>query len=458
MSVEARGRAVVIGMGRSGAACARVLAAEGWSIEVVDSADTPRARELAATLPASVAVRLGGYSADIVDGAQLVCPSPAVPWDAPELERARAAGIPVRSEIDLTFERCPVPIAGVTGTNGKTTTTALLGALIAAGGTRTHVGGNIGTPMLDLLDGVHAGDWVVLELSSFQLESASDPRCRLATVLNIGPDHLDRHHGMEGYVAAKRRLVERTDPDGAVALNAADPECMRMAGASPARVLRFAREPRLLEGGDGATIVDGDVVVVDGAALTRVLPVADIPLFGTHNQENVLAAVALAHAAGVPAEDLAGAVRAFTPVEHRLQCVLDRDGVLWINDSKATNVDAAAVALRSFARPIVWIGGGGSTGVGPDALAAEVARRARHAVLQGATGPELDAALAALRYGERTLVRDLRSAVEAAARIARAGDVVLLAPGYTSFDQHASFEERGTLFAQLARDVTAVAR
>jgi UDP-N-acetylmuramoylalanine--D-glutamate ligase len=276
-------------------------------------------------------------------------------------------------------------------------------------------------------------------------------------VLNIGPDHLDRHHGMAGYVAAKRRLVEHADPAGAVALNAADPVTLGMAEATRARVLRFAREPRLLDGGAGATLVDGDVVVVDGAAMTHVVPVADIPLFGTHNQENVLAAVALAHRAGVPATALADAIRAFTPVEHRLQPVLERDGVLWVDDSKATNVDAAVVALRSFDRPIVWIGGGGSKGVGPEALAAEVARRARHAILQGATGPEVDAALAALRFESRTLTPDLRGAVEAAARIARPGDVVLLAPGYTSFDQHASYEERGRLFAKLAHDVTAVA-
>ncbi|HET9050599.1 MAG TPA: Mur ligase family protein, partial [Candidatus Dormibacteraeota bacterium] len=215
-----RRRAVVIGLGKSGAACARVLDAEGWAVEVVDSADTSRARELAATLPEGVAVTLGGYAASVVDGAGIVCPSPAVPWLAPELERARAAGTPIRSEIDLTFERCPAPIAGVTGTNGKTTTTALLGALLAAGGGTVHVGGNIGRPLLDHLGAVRRDDWVVLELSSFQLESAHDPRCRLATVLNIGPDHLDRHGGMDEYVAAKLRIVEHADAAGTVALNA----------------------------------------------------------------------------------------------------------------------------------------------------------------------------------------------------------------------------------------------
>jgi UDP-N-acetylmuramoylalanine--D-glutamate ligase len=444
-------RAVVVGLGRSGAACARVLSAEGWSVEVVDSGDTVRARELAAGLPHDVAVTLGGYSPEVVDGAELVCPSPAVPWGAPELERARAAGIPVRSEIDLTFERCPSPIVGVTGTNGKTTTTALLGALLAAGGARVHVGGNIGLPMLDLLDGVRPDDWVVLELSSFQLESASKPRCRLATVLNIGPDHLDRHGTMEAYIAAKRRLVEHVDPGGAVALNAADPEAMRMAAATTARVLRFALDRQLLDGGDGTAVVDATVAWIEGGVVTPVVPVAEIPLFGAHNHENVLAAVALARAAGVAATALRDAVRGFTAVEHRLQTVAERDGVLWVNDSKATNVDAAVVALRSFDRPVIWIGGGGRKGVGPERLVAEVNARARHAILQGATAAELDQALAQLGYAERTVVADLRAAVEAAAAVARPGDVVLLAPGYTSFDQHASYEERGRLFGELVR-------
>ena len=440
------GRAVVIGMGRSGAACARVLDAEGYAVEVVDSADTDRARQLAASLPPSVAVTLGGYAEGVVDGAALVCPSPGVPWDAPELRRARAAGIPVRSEIDLTFERCPAPIAGITGTNGKTTTTTLLGELLRAGGGGVHVGGNIGIPLLDTLAEVSAGDWVVLELSSFQLESASRPRCRLAAVLNLGPDHLDRHGSMEGYAAAKRRIVEHADPAGAVVLNGADAEVLRMAPSSPAPVLRFARDRSLLGDGDGAAVVEGTIVSVERGGLVEILPAAEVPLFGAHNVDNVLAATTMARRAGVAAGAIAGAVRAFHAVDHRLQTVCDHGGVLWVNDSKATNVDAAVTALRSFDRPIVWIGGGGSKGVGPEALAEEVALRARHAILQGATGPELESALAALGFASRTLVPDLASAVAAAHRVAQPGDVVLLAPGYTSFDQHSSYEERGRLF------------
>ena len=448
-------RAVVIGLGRSGLACARVFDAEGWTVRVVDSGAGAELEERAAHLPATVEVVLGGYGDDVVDDADLVCPSPGVPWDAPVLERARVRGIPVRSEIDLVFERCPAPIAGITGTNGKTTTTALTGALLAAGGGHVHVGGNIGDTMLDRLGDVGADDWVVLELSSFQLESAADPRCRIAAVLNLTPDHLDRHGSMEGYIAAKRRIVTAADPGGTVVLNANDAPTRAFASASPAPVRLFGEN---LGHFDGATVRDGAVVSVESGRDIGILPVAEIPLFGPHNVANVLAAVCVARAAGVDPAAIATAVRDFTAVPHRLQPVLDRDGVLWVNDSKATNAEAAIVGLRAFAgRPIVWIGGGRSKGIGPELLAAEVVLRARHAILNGATAAELDAALAAEEMMQRTVVATLRDAVVAARDIAAPGDVVLLSPGYTSFDQFSSFEERGERFAALVDELVAPA-
>jgi UDP-N-acetylmuramoylalanine--D-glutamate ligase len=444
----------VIGLGLSGAACARVLSAEGWRVRVVDRGEGEPQRRMAATLPPEVEVVLGGYADDVAAGAAMVCPSPGVPWDAPVLAEARRLGVPVRSEIDLVFERCPAPVAGITGTNGKTTTTALLGAVLAAGGGRVHVGGNIGETMLDRLGEVRPHDWVVLELSSFQLESAAAPRCRLATVLNLTPDHLDRHGTMERYGLAKRRLVESADPAGVVALNGADPLTRAMAPSSAARVVLFGPDPADLGGGDGATVLGGAVVSVEGGLAVGVLPLAEIPLLGAHNVANVLAAVALARAAGVPATAVAGAVRDFRAVAHRLEPVLESDGVLWIDDSKATNVDAAITGLRSLGdRPVVWIGGGGRKGVGPEELAAEVTARARHAVVCGATGAELDAALAAAGCTARTRTGTLAEAVVAAHGIARPGDAVLLSPGYTSFDQFSGFEERGREFARIVREL-----
>ena len=449
-------RAVVIGLARSGMACARTLHAEGWDVLVVDQRDDAALRERAAALPDGVSVQLGGYSDDVAVGADMVCPSPGVPWDAPELARARSAGVAVRSEMDLVFRRCPAPIVGITGTNGKTTTTTLTGAVIAAGGARVHVGGNIGEPMLDRLGDVRDDDWVVLELSSFQIESVEDPRCRLAAVLNVTPDHLNRHGTFAAYAAAKRRLVEHADPAGAVVLGADDAVTRGMAAAAGAPVLLAGLDIGAHQ--DGATVRGGEVVVIRSGTAAPVLPVSEIPLFGEHNILNVLAAVALGDAAGVSTDAAARAVRDFRAVQHRLEPVLDAGGVLWVNDSKATNADAAIKALRAFPdRPIVWIGGGETKGVGPEELAAEVNQRARYAVLNGATGAEVDAALAQLGYASRSLVATLADAVRVAHDVARPGDVVLLAPGYTSFDQFDSYEQRGTVYATLAREICGTA-
>jgi UDP-N-acetylmuramoylalanine--D-glutamate ligase len=229
-----------------------------------------------------------------------------------------------------------------------------------------------------------------------------------------------------------------------------------MAASATARVLLSGLD---IGPADGTTVRDGEVVVIDQGDASAVMPVGDIPLFGEHNVQNVLAAVALGHAAGVSHDAIAGAVRRFSAVHHRLEPVLDAGGVLWVNDSKATNVDAAVKALRAFPdRTIVWIGGGQTKGVGPDGLAREVSERARHAVLNGTTGPEVDRALAKLGYNTRTVVATLADAVRAAHDIAQPGDVVLLAPGYTSWDQFADYEERGRVFADLVREVCGAAR
>lgn len=436
-------RAVVVGLGRSGAACAKVLAAEGYDVLVVDRGDDGRLRELAASLPAAVRVQLGGYQPDVVRGAALVCPSPGVAWTAPELELARALGIAVRSEIALVFERCPGRIVGITGTNGKTTTTSLCAAVIGHDGRGVHLGGNIGATMLDRLDAVNSDDWVVLELSSFQLESVESPRCEIGAVLNISPDHLDRHGSLDAYTAAKRRIVEHAESFAVLGWD--DPVTRSMAATASAPVRFFGTGSGIA---DGATVDGPDVVIVEaGRRPQPIMPVSDIPLFGAHNVLNVLAATTVGHAAGVPAPHIAAAVREFTAVPHRLEVVADRDGILWINDSKATNIDAATRALESFDRPIIWIGGGHSKGVPATELAAAVARHARLAILNGDTAAEIDAALAAQGFAARVVVADQDAAIAVAADRAVAGDVVLLAPGYASFDQFSSFEERGSAFS-----------
>ncbi|HUZ70971.1 MAG TPA: UDP-N-acetylmuramoyl-L-alanine--D-glutamate ligase [Candidatus Saccharimonadales bacterium] len=436
---------VVIGAGRSGLACARTLSREGNRVILVDRSDSPEIRERVASLPGSVEVRLGGYGDDVAADALMVCPSPGVPWDAPELEIARAHGVPVRSEMDLVFERCRARICGITGTNGKTTTTALVAAIFERAGERVHLGGNIGMTMLDRLDAVVDTDWVVLELSSFQIESVREPRCAIACVLNVTPDHLDRHGDFEAYAETKRRLVRFALDDAVLGFD--DPVTREMATVATCRVHQFGLQPGVT---DGATRIGDDVVSVEDGEPAAVLPVAEIPLFGEHNLQNVLAAVAVARAAGLGASPIAGAVRDFHAVAHRLQTVRDEDDVLWVNDSKATNVESAVAALRSFpGRTIVWIGGGIGAGTPVAGLADEVVARARHAILNGASAPEIEAALAERGFTQRTVVATLADAVRVAEAMAQPGDVVLLAPGYKSFDQFRDFEHRGDAFAEL---------
>jgi UDP-N-acetylmuramoylalanine--D-glutamate ligase len=377
----------------------------------------------------------------------MICPSPGVHWDAPELQIARQHGVPVRSEMDLVFARCRGEVVGITGTNGKTTTTSLVAAILQRAGFRVHLGGNIGATMLDRLDSVRAGDWVVLELSSFQLESIAEPACRVAAVLNVTPDHLDRHGTLRAYTETKERLVRFATED--VVISHDDEITRAMADVARAPVRYFGFD---ISTGDGSTVHEGQIVTVESGRRTPLMPVADVPLFGRHNVLNVLAAVAVTRAAGAPHDAAAGAVRDFHPVPHRLQTVLEEDGVLWVNDSKATNVDAALMALRAFdSRPIVWIGGGQAAGTSVDALVDEVAERARVAVLNGASAMTLDRALAERGFAARTLVPTLADAVEEARRLAAPGDVVLLAPGFKSFDQFRDFEERGDVFAALVR-------
>ena len=438
---------VVIGLARTGAAVARTFAAEGSGVLVVDRADDEYVRHRAAELPAGVEVRLGGYPVDIAAGADLVCPSPGVPWNAPELAWARDHGIAVRSEIDLVLERCPCRLIGITGTNGKTTTSALVAAILGQGPGRVLLGGNIGVPVLDRIDGLEPSDWLVLELSSFQIETVAEPRSSIACVLNVTPDHLDRHGDFTAYAGIKERLV-RFATDGAV-VGFDDPTTRAMAETASAPVRFFGFD---LGGHDGASVRRDEVVAVEGGTATTVLPLSAIPLFGVHNVANVLAAVAVTRAAGVETNSVAAGIRGFRAVPHRLEPVLERDGVLWVNDSKATNAESAVVGLQAFAgRPIVWIGGGHPATEPPEQLIAAVTNRARAAVLNGASAPLIDALLAGRGYADRAVVATLADAVARAGELARAGDVVLLSPGYKSFDQFRDFEQRGDTFRELVR-------
>jgi UDP-N-acetylmuramoylalanine--D-glutamate ligase len=403
-------RALVLGLARSGRAAVPVLRTGGWLVVVHDSDDGADASGLDAD------VHLGVWDNALLDGVTLVVKSPGVPEEAAPVVAARAAGVEVISEIELGVRLLPNPILGVTGTNGKTTTTALTGAMFDAAGVPAEVVGNIGRPLTSLVRSLDPAAWVVCELSSFQLEGVRTLRPRVAVLTNLEPDHLDRHGTFEAYAALKLRLFERQEPDDVAVVP-------RGFGAIPGRAHRveFA--------GDDP------------------LP-AEPRLPGAHNRENAAAATLAARAAGLPDSAIAEALRTFPGVEHRIETVAVRGGVEYVNDSKATNVAAALRALASFpgrARHVI-LGGRGKAE--PYGRLAEALDAGDHVYLIGEAGDAIADALssAGVRF-ERS--GDLPTAVAAAARAARVGDVVLLSPACASFDQFRSFEHRGEEFRAL---------
>jgi UDP-N-acetylmuramoylalanine--D-glutamate ligase len=414
-------RALVVGLGLSGLAVARFLSQAGVGVRVCDLRPAELLEEFAAALPDEVELRPGGYGDEVLEGCQAVFASPGVPWDAPLLERARELGLPVSSEVDLFFRLCPAPIVGVSGTNGKTTTTALVGDVLRRGTRPVLVGGNIGETVLDRLPEVTPGHWVVLELSSFQLESIDRPRPRIGVVLNITPDHLDRHGSFEHYLDAKARILEFQGPEDHAVLNGADPACRRLAGRTAAHIVWFDQH----------------------------LPEPRMPVPGRHNLENAKAAAAVGRLAGLEDRDIEAAISAFGGVEHRLELVGEWGGVRWYNDSKATNPEAARVGLAAFAdQPVVLIAGGYGSGFELDDWLAEVRQGTAAVVLLGASAELLADRLQGHRV-ERAA--SLEEAVERAGSLAQPGSVVLLSPGYKSFDMFSGFEERGRRFKVAVR-------
>ncbi len=412
--------ALVVGAARSGVALAGYLAAKGEAVRIVDKKSEPELGDVLAQLPAGVDLKLGGYDDSVLADVDVVYASPGVPWDSQLLNDARTLGIKVSSEIDLFLRLCPGTVVGITGTNGKTTTTALTGAVLAAGERPVLVGGNIGDTVLDRLDEVTSRHWVVLELSSFQLESVEKPRLHIGVILNITPDHLDRHGTFERYVDLKARAIEFAGADDFAVLNGRDPAARALASRTRGHVVWFDEHR----------------------------PVPPMPLPGRHNLENALAAAAVGRIAGLSDVAIDSAIRSFKGVEHRLELVGEWDAVRWYNDSKATNPDAGRVALSAFPdAPLVLIAGGYGSGFELGPWVADVLRHADAVVLMGASADLLAKELA--DHPKVARAGSLEEAVELAAGRARPGGVVLLSPAYKSFDMFKDYEDRGRRFKAL---------
>jgi UDP-N-acetylmuramoylalanine--D-glutamate ligase len=386
---------------------------------------------------------LGGDPLEALDGVDVVFASPGVPPENPLLRSAHAGGIATTSLIELFFDLCPARILGVTGSAGKTTTTSLLGEILTAAGLRPFVGGNIGRPLLNELGRMNGSGWVVLELSSFQLETLNASPT-IALITNVTPNHLDRHPSMEAYWSAKGKILAHQAADDSAVLNADDAWSMRY--QAQGRVRQFSLERPVA----GAYLRGEELILGD----RPLLPAAQVPLLGRHNLANVLAAALAADLVGVERGDIVGAVRAFRGVPHRLQCVGDVDGVRFVDDSIATAPERSLAALRAFSEPLVLIAGGRDKHLPMEEWASTIARRVRHVVLIGEMGGLVQAALrdAAPSYDALSWATTMDEAVAQAAAAARPGDVVLLSPGGTSYDQYRDFEQRGDDFARAVRE------
>jgi UDP-N-acetylmuramoylalanine--D-glutamate ligase len=448
--MELQGKTVlVVGFERTGEALARFLAGRGARVRVTDKKPAEAfGTKLRPFAERGIVFETGGHRVESFLSADLIVPSPGVP-PLPEIRAAREKGVPVLSEIELAYLFLRGRIVGITGSNGKSTTTTLTHRILADAGLRARLAGNIGKPLIAFVDRSRDDDIYVTELSSFQLEYTERFTPAVAALLNVSENHLDWHGSFESYFAAKKKLITRMGPEGRAVLNRDGARVWALSAGAAARVYGFSRTHRPARG----AFVDGGWVVVRDGAAERILPVSRITLPGAHNLENVLAAAVLGRVCGVPAASMARTIAAFRGLEHRLEDVLRVGGVRFVNDSKATTVDATLKALASFDRPVVLILGGRGKGGDYAPLRPAVGKRVRAAILVGEAADKIEKALG----GVVPVVRaaDYREVVRAAFGLAVRGDVVLLAPAATSWDMFKNFEERGRTFKREVRRLAA---
>ncbi len=441
-------RILVVGLARTGVVTSLFASGYGATVTATDEKPESALGPTAAKLRESgVVLELGGHSPASFLEKDLIVVSPGVPANLPELVTARKAGIPVWSEVEVAWRFLRGRVVAITGSNGKTTTTSLVGHILKTAEIHTLVGGNIGTPLLSLVESSTDSTVTVAELSSFQLETIDTFRPEIGLLLNLTPDHLDRHASFEEYAAAKMRLFKnQLDRDAAV-LNADDPEITRRMPSGP-HIFWFSRQKRVAE---GAFLRDDQIIFRIEGSEFAVGQRDQILLRGAHNLENVLAACAAAYLAGADPAAIANGLKTFRGVEHRLEPVAEIGGVQFYNDSKATNVDAALKAIEAFSGPLIVILGGKDKGSPYTPFAAPLKEKARMAILIGAAAERIAADLGDAVPSINAGTLDL--AVRIAADHAQSGDVVLFAPACSSFDQFENYEHRGRTFKQLVNQL-----
>ncbi|MFH0919925.1 MAG: UDP-N-acetylmuramoyl-L-alanine--D-glutamate ligase [Fibrobacterota bacterium] len=438
----------VIGLARSGVAAAKLLKESGAAVFGSDSGE-PDPKYLAELTGAGIPYEVKGHGPRALDASVLVL-SPGVPLMAPVLQDAKKRNIPVWSEIELAFRCTDADIVGITGSNGKTTTTALAGALLKPGPFQVRVGGNIGTALSGLVTGMEKGDVLVAELSSFQLDTLHAFRPRAAAVLNLTPDHIDRYPSEDAYYAAKLRITQNQVAGDLLVLNEDDPNTLRLKKGliTRARILGFSLEKTLPA---GAFVRRGRIILRDGTRETDLLAVEELALPGRHNLANALAAVALVSPYPVPAEALVETLRKFSGIEHRIEFVREKNGVRFYNDSKGTNVDAVRWALLAMKGRVNLIAGGRDKAGDFTSLNPVLTERVKAVYLIGEAADKMEAAWKDVAPLFR--MPGMEEAVSAAYDNSERGDNVLLSPGCASFDMYKNYEERGRHFKQIAEEM-----
>ena len=451
-------KVIVIGAARQGTALSRYLASKGAQVILTDMHSLD---DLPANLPdlekLGIQLRLGGHPLELLEGADLVCVSGGVPLTIPFIQAAMQRGIPLSNDSQIFLEACPAQVIGITGSSGKTTTTALVGLMaqkyfeMKQNGHRAWVGGNIGNPLIEQVDQIDEDDLVVLELSSFQLELMTRSP-QIAAILNITPNHLDRHGSMQAYIAAKSRILRFQHAGDVAILNRDDPGSWSLAEHLKSDLISFGfQKPDSKQNG---TYIYKDAIWLQlGRESLKMLPLEWIQLPGRHNIANVLAACAIAAAASLALPAIQTAIEEFTGIPHRLEFIRNINGADWYNDSIATAPERTMAAIEAFEGPLVLLLGGRDKNLPWDELAKLIHQRVRAVVLFGEAAGLIERALGAVKKGETLQVisrcNTLEEAVQAAAKLAQPGDTVLLSPGCTSFDAFKDFEERGEYFRKL---------
>ena len=440
--MELKGKTVlVLGLARTGSECARFLINEGANVLVSDrKSEQELAPEITRLAGLPIRYFLGGEEREWLTGVDLVVPSPGVPEDNRLLKEAAKQRIPVLSEIELAYRFFRAPLMAITGTNGKSTTTTLVGEMLKASGRKVFVGGNLGAPFIGALSG--DWEWGIIEVSSFQLEWVEEFRPRIAALLNLTEDHLDRYPDFQAYSAAKERIFAAQTAADVAILNRDDPLVWAMGGRLRARVVSFG----FAEVDNGVFAAADEIVWRDGSSEER-FPLRHVKIQGVHNKENMMAAVAAAKSAAIEREVIQRTLEAFPGLEHRLEFVRQKDGVRYYNDSKGTNVGAVVKSLAGFSAPVILLAGGVDKGGDYGVLRDGIKQKVRRLILFGAAKQIIAAALGDLT--ETVIVNDIQSAVRDAAAHAQPGDVVLLSPACSSFDQFQNYAERGKVFKAL---------